>query len=69
MLLNWFINHIQHNAYSSSNMLDELDHEKVILIDPQEGNKTHAFLQLESLIHLENSKLTVGSNYSNLTDF
>lgn len=40
---------------------DTFDEEKIVLIDPQEGNKTHAFLQLNSVVNLENSKLTIGS--------
>lgn len=61
LLLNWFINHIQNGAYNSNNMVgeDTFDEEKIVLIDPQEGNKTHAFLQLNSVVDLENSKLTV----------
>lgn len=30
----------------------------IFLMDPEEGNKTHAYLQLEGLIHLEHSQLT-----------
>lgn len=64
LLLNWFINHIQNSAYNLNNITgeDTFDDEKIVLIDPQEGNKTHAFLQLESVINLEKSKLTVRSN-------
>jgi DNA mismatch repair protein MSH5 len=72
MLLNWYINHIQQvqQPHSYSNIYDEYDNmneedstanENVFLVDPEEGNKTHAYLQLEGLISLDNSSLTVGS--------
>ncbi|KAI8049134.1 DNA mismatch repair protein MutS [Gilbertella persicaria] len=45
MLLNWFIHHIQQD--------------NIYLRDPEEGNKTHAYLQLEGLVQLDDSLLSV----------
>jgi DNA mismatch repair protein MSH5 len=75
MLLNWYINQIQQlqlqqwPSYNPSDLYnmneesaaadDTLANQNIFLMDPEEGNKTHAYLQLEGLIHLDHSHLTV----------
>ncbi|KAG2200478.1 hypothetical protein INT47_011458 [Mucor saturninus] len=65
MLLNWYIKHFQtlheQNSFTLQDAAEEsLSNQNIFLIDPEEGNKTQAYLQLEGLIHLDNSYLTVG---------
>ncbi|CAO3702359.1 unnamed protein product [Rhizopus stolonifer] len=48
-LLNWYTDYVQTN-----------DTSHMILVDPEEGNKTHVYLRLEGLINLNASQLTVG---------
>lgn len=63
MLLNWYINHFQtmQDKYPihTSEAEDILPNQNIFLMDPEEGNKTQAYLQLEGLIHLDDSYLTV----------
>lgn len=67
MLLNWYINHFQNiqGQYPSTSQEvteDTLSNQNVLFMDPEEGNKTQAYLQLEGLIHLDDSYLTVCIN-------
>lgn len=64
MLLNWYISHFQNlqsqNLFTSRDAIEEtLSNQNIFFMDPEEGNKTHAYLQLEGLIHLDDSYLTV----------
>jgi hypothetical protein len=71
MLLNWYINYIQqlqqqwsvlsNDIIYNDNEEDVISNQNIFLMDPEEGNKTHAYLQLEGLIHLDDSHLTVSS--------
>ncbi|KAI8373882.1 muts domain V-domain-containing protein [Blakeslea trispora] len=60
MLLNWFIRHIQLDKSDNNSDQVSLVHHNVYLRDPEEGSKTHAYLQLEGLIQLENSHFSIG---------
>lgn len=73
-LLNWYINHIQlqQGKHLQENDFDEEDlnslaNQHMYLRDPDEGNRTHAYLQLEGLIHLDQSQLTVSEYWFILT--
>lgn len=62
ILLNWYIDHMQAQEKQSegdSEDMDALVNHHVYLRDPDEECKTHAYLQLEGLIHLDESELTV----------
>ncbi|KAL0142774.1 DNA mismatch repair protein MutS [Mucor lusitanicus] len=70
-LLNWYINHInqeqQQQQQPSANTATHTDTEDtgianqhIYFRDHEEGIKTHAYLQMEGLIELDESKLTIG---------
>lgn len=61
LLLNWYIHHIQQQQSTYHDDDASISSQHMFLMDPEEGNKTHAYLQLEGLIHLDSSHLTVGS--------
>ncbi|KAI9364612.1 muts domain V-domain-containing protein [Pilaira anomala] len=60
LLLNWYIHHIQQQQSTYHDDDASISSQHMFLMDPEEGNKTHAYLQLEGLIHLDSSHLTVG---------
>lgn len=51
-LLNWYTDYVQTN-----------DTSHMILVDPEEGNKTHVYLRLEGLINLSASHLTASFHF------
>jgi DNA mismatch repair protein MSH5 len=60
MLLNWYILYIQeqqHRNYTSSEF--SMPNYNIYFRDPEEGNKTHAYLQLEGLVQLDKSQHSV----------
>ncbi|GAN10577.1 DNA mismatch repair protein msh5 [Mucor ambiguus] len=68
-LLNWYINHInpQQKQQPSANTATQTDAEDmgvaghhIYFRDHEEGIKTHAYLQMEGLIELDKSQLTIG---------
>lgn len=65
MLLNWFIKYIQEQQGSStlSQRATEFSMANCNLYfrDPEEGSKTHAYLQLEGLVQLEKSQQSVNT--------
>lgn len=74
-LLNWYINHInqeqQQQQQPSANTATHTDTEDtgianqhIYFRDHEEGIKTHAYLQMEGLIELDESKLTVSVHVS-----
>ncbi|KAI7898974.1 muts domain V-domain-containing protein [Cokeromyces recurvatus] len=50
ILLNWYIQHMNKGD----------DEEHIYLRDPDEGNKTHAYLHLEGILYLDESRISVG---------
>lgn len=63
-LLNWYINHInrqQEQQGSQENTVEDdgIVNHKIYFRDHEEGIKTHAYLQMEGLIGLNESQLTV----------
>lgn len=63
-LLNWYINYInlqkeRHNFQESVLEDNEIANYKIHFRDHEEGIKTHAYLQMEGLIELDQSQLTV----------
>ncbi|KAG2193007.1 hypothetical protein INT46_009809 [Mucor plumbeus] len=64
-LLNWYINYInlqkeRHNFQESVLEDNEIANYKIHFRDHEEGIKTHAYLQMEGLIELDQSQLTIG---------
>ncbi|KAG2235169.1 hypothetical protein INT48_003513 [Thamnidium elegans] len=62
MLLNWFIHklQLQQTMYEPNDTEESLANQNMFMVDPEEGSRTHAYLQLEGLIHLDTSQLTTG---------
>ncbi|KAG1052921.1 hypothetical protein G6F43_004968 [Rhizopus delemar] len=58
MLLNWYMDHINLQNESTSVAGTDIVNSNMILMDPEEGNKTQAYLKLEGLINLNESQLT-----------
>lgn len=65
MLLNWYVQHIQENYGTSEHSAADFSMANCNLYfrDPEEGNKTHAYLQLEGLIQLDKSQQSVNYTY------
>lgn len=59
MLLNWYMDHVNLQNESTSVAGTDIVNSNMILVDPEEGNKTQAYLKLEGLINLNESQLTV----------
>lgn len=59
MLLNWYMDHVNLRNESTSVAGTDIVNSNMILVDPEEGNKTQAYLKLEGLINLNESQLTV----------
>lgn len=61
MLLNWFIHklQLQQTMYELEDNEQNSANQNMFMVDPEEGSRTHAYLQLEGLIHLDTSHLTV----------
>ncbi|GAA5812728.1 hypothetical protein MFLAVUS_006186 [Mucor flavus] len=62
MLLNWFIHklQLQQTMYKLEDNEKNPANQNLFMVDPEEGSRTHAYLQLEGLIHLDTSHLTTG---------
>ncbi|KAG0866578.1 hypothetical protein G6F16_009379 [Rhizopus arrhizus] len=58
MLLNWYMDHVNLQNESTSVAGTDIVNSNMILVDPEEGNKTQAYLKLEGLINLNESQLT-----------
>lgn len=58
-VLNWYIDHIHLLQDNVSTVGTDVINYNMILVDPEQGNKTHSYLQLEGLINLNESQLTV----------
>ncbi|CAO3701803.1 unnamed protein product [Rhizopus microsporus] len=59
-VLNWYIDHIHLLQDNVSTVGTDVINYNMILVDPEQGNKTHSYLQLEGLINLNESQLTIG---------
>lgn len=64
-LLNWYIQNIQDQQRSYEKQSDDtsIANYNIYFRDPEEGNKTHAYLQLEGLIQLDKSQQSVNITY------
>ncbi|KAI9255012.1 muts domain V-domain-containing protein [Helicostylum pulchrum] len=62
MLLNWFIHklQLQQTMYEMNDDNQNLANRNMFMVDPEEGSRTHAYLQLEGLIHIDTSHLSIG---------
>ena len=70
-LLNWYINHINQqqqqqqpsaNTTTTHTDTEDIAHQHIYFRDHEEGVKTHAYLQMEGLIALDESRLTVSTS-------
>ncbi|CEP08657.1 hypothetical protein [Parasitella parasitica] len=63
-LLNWYIDHVSQPQESTTVDIDEendeIANQHIYFRDQDEGIKTHAYLQMDGLIELDQSRLTVG---------
>jgi DNA mismatch repair protein MSH5 len=68
-LMNWYMHYLQlwqeHEPKEDdgSEDIDSLANHHIYLRDPDEGNKTLAYLHLDGLIHLNESELTVSKYF------
>lgn len=53
------MDHVNLQNESTSVAGTDIVNSNMILVDPEEGNKTQAYLKLEGLINLNESQLTV----------
>lgn len=58
-VLNWYIDYVHSQQDNVSTVGTDVINYNMILVDPEQGNKTHSYLQLEGLINLNESQLTV----------
>lgn len=58
-VLNWYIDYVHSQQDNVSTVGADVINYNMILVDPEQGNKTHSYLQLEGLINLNESQLTV----------
>ncbi|ORE09067.1 hypothetical protein BCV72DRAFT_333979 [Rhizopus microsporus var. microsporus] len=59
-VLNWYIDYVHPQQGSVSTVGTSVIDYNMMLADPEQGNKTHSYLQLEGLINLNESQLTIG---------
>ncbi|RCH88492.1 MutS protein msh5 [Rhizopus azygosporus] len=59
-VLNWYIDYVHSQQDNVSTVGTDVINYNMILVDPEQGNKTHSYLQLEGLINLNESQLTIG---------